>query len=224
MKESVASFLSNVLSVILGIVITFTVQGMIDRARERHEVRAALNLVRTELATNATDVAEMTDYLRQERVSANYFLKNLKTLEQCPNDSVRFHSGIIFADATITLSDDALELLKMSSLFQKIGDNDLAMKIIRAYDTCDNIAANLNRHVSQRNERFEESVNEKTAGQFATSGSIDLERYLKTPYGQYAIRWLTTQGDLNIMTDVSDLGAAIDAIDGYLQGRRRHKR
>lgn len=224
MKESVASFLSNVLSVILGIVITFTVQGMIDRARERHEVRAALNLVRSELATNATDVAEMTDYLRQERVSANYFLKNLKTLEQCPNDSVRFHSGIIFADATITLSDDALELLKMSSLFQKIGDNDLAMKIIRAYDTCDNIAANLNRHVSQRNERFEESVNEKTAGQFATSGSIDLERYLKTPYGQYAIRWLTTQGDLNIMTDVSDLGAAIDAIDGYLQGRRRHKR
>lgn len=224
MKESAASFLSNVLSVILGIVITFTVQGMIDRARERHEVRAALNLVRTELATNATDVAEMTDYLRQERVSANYFLKNLKTLEQCPNDSVRFHSGIIFADATITLSDDALELLKMSSLFQKIGDNDLAMKIIRAYDTCDNIAANLNRHVSQRNERFEESVNEKTAGQFATSGSIDLERYLKTPYGQYAIRWLTTQGDLDIMTDVSDLGAAIDAIDGYLQGRRRHKR
>ena len=204
--------------------ITFTVQGMIDRARERHEVRAALNLVRTELATNATDVAEMTDYLRQERVSANYFLKNLKALEQCPNDSVRFHSGIIFADATITLSDDALELLKMSSLFQKIGDNDLAMKIIRAYDTCDNIAANLNRHVSQRNERFEESVNEKTAGQFATSGSIDLERYLKTPYGQYAIRWLTTQGDLDIMTDVSDLGAAIDAIDGYLQGRRRHKR
>ena len=224
MKESAASFLSNVLSVILGIVITFTVQGMIDRARERHEVRAALNLVRSELATNATDVAEMTDYLRQERVSANYFLKNLKTLEQCPNDSVRFHSGIIFADATITLSDDALELLKMSSLFQKIGDNDLAMKIIRAYDTCDNIAANLNRHVSQRNERFEESVNEKTAGQFATSGSIDLERYLKTPYGQYAIRWLTTQGDLDIMTDVSDLGAAIDAIDGYLQGRRRHKR
>ena len=213
MKESAASFLSNVLSVILGIVITFTVQGMIDRARERHEVRAALNLVRTELATNATDVAEMTDYLRQERVSADYFLKNLKTLEQCPNDSVRFHSGIIFADATITLSDDALELLKMSSLFQKIGDNDLAMKIIRAYDTCDNIAANLNRHVSQRNERFEESVNEKTAGQFATSGSIDLERYLKTPYGQYAIRWLTTQGDLEIMTDGSDLGAAIDAID-----------
>ncbi len=224
MKESVSNFISNVLSVILGIVITFTVQGMIDRAHERHEVRTALGLVRTELATNAADVAEMTDYLRQERLSAKYFLTNLKTLDQCPRDSVSFHSGIIFADASITLCDDALELLKMSSLFQKIGDNDLAMKIIRAYDTCDNIAANLNRHVSQRNDRFEESVNEKTAGQFATSGSIDIERYLKTPYGQYAIRWLTTQGDLDLMTDISDLEAAIDAIDGYLQGRRRHKR
>jgi len=224
MKESVKNFLGNVLSVILGIVITFMVQGMIDRAHDRREVRVALGMVRSELVTNAADVTEMTEYLRQERRSAEYFLDNMKALDRCPPDSVSFHSGIIFADAMITLSDDALELLKMSSLFQKIGDNALSMKIIRAYDTCDNIASGLNRHISQRNERFENSVNEHTARQFAMAGNIDIKNYLKTPYGQYSIRWLTTQGDLGLLTDISDLEAAIDAIDGYLQGRRRHKR
>ena len=133
MKESVASFLSNVLSVILGIVITFTVQGIINRSNEKREVRSALNLVRTELVSNAEDIGEMSDYLKQELRSAEYFLSHLEDLDACPPDSVSYHSGIIFADASITLSDDALELLKMSSLFQRIGDIGLAMKIIRGY-------------------------------------------------------------------------------------------
>ena len=60
MKESVSSFLSNVLSVILGIVITFTVQGIINRTNEKREVRSALDLVRSELVTNAEDIAIMT--------------------------------------------------------------------------------------------------------------------------------------------------------------------
>ena len=224
MKESTASFISNMLSVIIGIVITFTVQGMIDRSREKQDVRSALQLVRTELASNIEDISIMTDYLKQERRSAIYFLSNLKNLKDCPADSVSFHSGIIFADASITLSDDALQLLKMSSLFQGIGDIGLGMKIIRAYDSCASIAAGLNRHVENRNENFEESIDEGSVAQFAQGGNINITDYLKTPYGLYSIRWLTTQGDVGLLTDVSDIEAAVEAIDAYLQGRRRRAR
>jgi hypothetical protein len=221
MKESVASFLSNVLSVILGIVITFTVQGIINRSNEKREVRSALNLVRTELVSNAEDIGEMSDYLKQELRSAEYFLSHLEDLDACPPDSVSYHSGIIFADASITLSDDALELLKMSSLFQRIGDIGLAMKIIRAYDSCASTAAALNRHVAARDENFDESVNERTVQQYASGGNISIKDYLRTPYGLYSIRWLTTQGDMDLVTDVTDIEEAVDAIGDYLQGRRR---
>ncbi len=224
MKASVSNFLSNVLSVILGIVITFAVQGFIDRSREKQEVRSALQLVRSELATNAEDVAIMADYLRQERKSAEYFLAHRQDLARCPADSVSYHSGIIFADASITLSDDALELLKMSSLFQKIGDVGLGMKIIRAYDSCASTAANLNHHISVRNERFDDSVNERTVRQYTSGGNIDIVDYLKTPYGLYSIRWLTAQADVELFSDTADIQAAIEAIDTYLQGKRRSVR
>ena len=52
MKESAFHFFLDVLSVILGIVITFAIQGLIDRSRDRKNVRSAMELFRTELATN----------------------------------------------------------------------------------------------------------------------------------------------------------------------------
>ena len=76
MKESVTSFLSNILSVILGIFITFTIQGMIDRSKEKKETRSSLELVRSELVTNMDDISIMADYLNQEKASAEYILSN----------------------------------------------------------------------------------------------------------------------------------------------------
>ncbi|MBO6044574.1 MAG: hypothetical protein J6P69_01820, partial [Bacteroidales bacterium] len=70
MKETTKAFFRHLLSVVLGIIITFSVQGIIDRARVRREVRSALELVRAELAANIEDIDTMSDYLRQERKSA----------------------------------------------------------------------------------------------------------------------------------------------------------
>ena len=204
MKETSANFILNVISVILGIAITFVIQGMINRAGDRKEVRSALELVRSELKTNIEDIGIMTDYLTQERQSAGYLLQNLPKIDKCPEDSVNHHCGIVFADASITLSSDALELLKMSSLFQKIGDNRLAMKIIRAYDTCGSAVSNLNRHISQRNERFEEA------------GIPDLQAFLKSKAGSLYFRWLVNRPDPTLFADTADLQEAIDAIDAYM--------
>ena len=220
LKEIIINFLISFISIFLGMLCTFAGQGMIDRAADKKEVRSALALVRSELVTNKSDISTMSEYLRQERRAAEYFLENRTKLASCPQDSINFHSGVIFADASITLSQDALELLKMSSLFQKIGDNDTAMKIIRAYDTCSSAAASLNRRIESRNAMFEASVNEQTARKLASTGSIDIKEFIKTNYGLYAIRWLSQQPGPEYYADVSDLDEAIAAIDSYLQGRR----
>lgn len=222
-KEIFVNFNISFISIFLGMLCTFAGQGMIDRAADRKEVRTALELVRSELAANIEDIGIMSDYMVQERKSAEYFLENRALLRKCPADSIEYHSSIIFADASITLSHDALELLKMSSLFQKIGSSDLSMKIIRAYDTCESTVANLNRHIAARDSRFDSSVNDRTAAQFASTGSIDIRKYVQTPYGLYTIRWIATQPSPEHFTDVTDVRKAIDAIDTYLQGKRHRK-
>jgi hypothetical protein len=216
LKDTLINFFSNLVSVVLGIVITFSVQGLIDRAQGRKEVRTGLELVRTELTANIEDIRTMSEYLEEERASAQYLLDNRNHLERCPVDSVDYHAGVIFAEASITLSRDAMDLMTMSSLFQQIGDNLLSMKIIRAYDTCRYIVTNLNQHIAFRNDRFERAVNENTAGNFVRGGNFDIVRFLKTDYGAYSVRWLANQTDPTIFADVSDLEEAIEAIDAYL--------
>lgn len=221
MKQSVSSFLTGLLSVILGIFITFTIQGMIDRSSDRKNVRSSLELVRSELVRNIEDISIMKDYLYKEKQSAQYLLDHKDSLDKCPLDSLNYHRGIVFADVAMSLSHDAQELLKMSSVFQKIGNNDLSMKLIRAYDCCVTIVNTLNRHIADRDARFENSIDKETAGLFAKEGSIDLENYLKTDYGYYAIKWLTTQSDPALFTDVTDLEDAISAIDVYLGKKKK---
>ena len=217
MKDTIINIFSNLVSVVLGIVITFSVQGMIDRAQGRKDVRSGLELVRTELTANLEDIRTMCSYLEDERASARYLLSNRMRLERCPADSVDYCSGVLFADASITLSRDALDLLTMSSLFRQIGDNQLSMNIIRAYDTCLSTASNLNQHIALRNDRFERLVNENTAGRYAVGGQLDVVRFLRTDYGAYAVQWLANQTDPALLADVSDIEEALGAIDAYLK-------
>ena len=220
MKDKVIDFISDLMSVILGIVITFAIQGMIDRSHDRKEVASALDLVRTELATNIDDIGSLAAYLRQEKKAAAYFSEHRKNLGACPDDSLDYHMGILFADASISVCSDALELLKNSSQFQKIGDNDLSMKIIRAYDCCTSIAAGMNGHLSERGERFERVLASQAPGQFSFGDRAStrefIRSFLRITYGAYSIPWLANQPDPGCYSDVSDVEAAIEAIDRYL--------
>ena len=222
LKDILIGFFSNLGAVILGIIITFAVQGRIDRRQDRREVESALRLVRSELAANRDDIGQMKDFLLEEQRSAAYFLENRSDPAACPADSVIYHSGILFADAYITLSYDALELLKMSSLFQKIGDNDLAMKIIRAYNTCSTICSALNRHIEERDDRFRSLMEDRYSSRMDLDGFIRAADLLLSDYGIYSIRMLAGGTGTDGITDVADIDAAIDALDATLN-RKKHK-
>ena len=75
----------------------------------------------------------------------------------------------------------------MSTLFPKIADIDLSMKIIRAYDACDLMVANITRHIDNRDAQ-----------------------------GDGAAEWLVRQVDPSVYTDASDVQAALAAIDAFL--------
>lgn len=222
-KETIVSFLSNLVSVVLGIVITFAVQGRINKLQDRREVDSALRLVRTELAANRADITEMRTFLEDERRSAAYFLENRKALYKCPADSVLYHSGVLFADVSISLSSDALELLKMSSLFQKIGNNDLSMKIIRAYDCCATMVSALNGHIEERDNRFQTLMEDRFSNRKARDGVIRVADLLQSDYGLYSIRLLAGSAGTEIVADMNEVDEAIAALDAYLLPTRKHK-
>lgn len=224
LKEIVTNFNISFWSIFLGMLCTFVGQGMIDRATARKEVRSALEMVRTELTANVEDLGIMNDYIKQERKSAEYFLRHANSLSKCPADSIEFHGSVIFSDASIILNHNAQDLLTMTGVFQNLGDSPLSMKIIRAYDTCESLADLMNQHIESRNSRFNRALNDKLVAQFASKGRIDIPTYLKTPYGLYTLRWLVEQHPEESFTDISDIESAIEAIEDYLVPARIKKK
>ena len=186
-KEAFIDFLNRLLPVVTGIAITFTVQGLINREHDRKAVRSAMELVRTELTSNLDDIEHLNDFLREQKTSAQYLVEHRNDLKSCPAEIVRYHQGIVNAYVALILSDAALELLKQSSLFQKIGDNSLSMKIIGAYDTCDIMVADINRFFALRD---------------AQTGD-------PSP-------WLLEKSPLILTESMVDIESAIAAIDAYL--------
>ena len=164
MKPALSSFFSELIAVVLGIVITFAGQGMIDRAHDRKEVRSALQLVRTELISNRDDISELRTVLEQVQQSARYLsdnsslLQNVHALDSSDLSTLTYHQSMVFADISLSLPHDALELLKTSSIFQKIGDNALSMKIIRAYDCCQVMVESIDRHFVAKSSQTDEDL------------------------------------------------------------------
>ena len=152
-KGWLRDFVNKLLPVVTGIAITFTLQGIVNRSHERKSVRSAMELVRTELNSNLQDINHLNDFLRQEVVSAKYLSDHQHDLASCPAEIVKYHKGQVNAYVSLALSRNALELLKMSSLFPKVGDNDLSMEIIRAYDACELLQTDINRHYSRTGDR-----------------------------------------------------------------------
>lgn len=146
-----SSFLSNILSVVLGIFITFWIQGMIDRKAERADVRSALELVKEELLENKSSLEDAIGIIAMEREAA----ESLRGSEGL-TDTMNTRNTVLYSEYFFTVTDDALELLKSSSLFQKMNDNALALSIIKAYDYLSVNSQAFNTHEKYKTDLFKD--------------------------------------------------------------------
>ena len=223
-KEIIINFLISFMSIFLGMLCTFVGQGMIDRAADKKEICTALELVRAELTENKDDIVTMLAIVDQERTSAQYFLDKRAVIDRCPDDSIAFHGANIFAEVSISLRQDALELLKSSSLFQKIADNNTSLKIIRAYASCMTAASALNKYETDKDEKLENIITDQYIRKTADTGKlgIDVRKSIKSNYGLLLTRWMAQPLSESVY-DMGDVDGAIKAIDSYL-GKRAFRR
>lgn len=215
-KFDAVAFISNIIAVILGIVITFSIQGVIDRRAERDNIRSALTLVREELESNRNDLLECTRIVDMECRAAAYLLDNAAHLKQCHPDSVSKHGTIIISDMYMTLPSDAMELLKNSSLFPALHDNDLSLKIIRAYDCCNIQAKMFSSHETMKMEILNKCMRADVVSNDISGSHVSIGKLCQNEEGQaLLVRMLLFQP--SIMTfGMENIDIAIAAIDEYL--------
>jgi len=210
-------FLSNILAVILGIVITFSIQSIIDNKNEKENVKSALTLVKEELEGCKSDLESCAYYLDQEQYVSKYFDEHAANLKSCPEDTLQQYWGLFSSEMILTLPSDALELLKTSSLFPAIDDNSLSLKIIRAYDQCEALRQVFNRHETQKSEFSYSAYKQYGVDKFYNAdGNFSITKFLATPQGGNLKYMLMNQNGDVIRVGIADLDNAIKAIGEYL--------
>lgn len=134
-KRRTGDFICNFTAVVLGILITFAGTDWIEERKTDKEVKDALSLVKDEMLINRERIkAMMEDEVFQQR-GALYLLQYKDSLDKAPSDSLEKYCNFIFQSRSELYINDAMEMLKTSSLMPAIRDKKLVTQIIKTYNT-----------------------------------------------------------------------------------------
>lgn len=120
--------------VVLGIIITFAGSSVISGYIESKQVANTMQLIKSELELNREKVKFTHKHLDFERRACNYILRYRNNFESASEDSLLMYTNVPFEADMFIYVTDALEMLKMSSLSQRIQDKELIFQIVKAYN------------------------------------------------------------------------------------------
>lgn len=163
-------YLMNFVAVCLGIAITFAGQGIINRNAERNEVKRSLILVKNELQDNISYIEYSDSVLTLFAEASRFLIEYEYCYDQAPVDSMAAYCNVPLTVYEISHADDALELLKTSSLFTKIKDQNLSLEIIHTYGAIADEMAVVNFYHERRGKYLEDALNGKVKDILANDG------------------------------------------------------
>ena len=163
-------YLVNFVAVCLGIAITFAGQGIINRNAERNEVKRSLILVKNELQDNISYIEYSDSVLTLFAEASRFLIEYEGCYDQAPVDSMAAYCNVPLTVYEISHADDALELLKTSSLFTKIKDQNLSLEIIHTYGAIADEMAVVNFYHERRGKYLEDALNGKVKDILANDG------------------------------------------------------
>ena len=163
-------YLMNFVAVCLGIAITFAGQGIINRNAERNEVKRSLILVKNELQDNISYIEYSDSVLTLFAEASRFLIEYEDCYDQAPVDSMAAYCNVPLTVYEISHADDALELLKTSSLFTKIKDQNLSLEIIHTYGAIADEMAVVNFYHERRGKYLEDALNGKVKDILANDG------------------------------------------------------
>lgn len=116
-----------------GVVVTFTGSALISNRATNREINSTIGLIINELEGNNRDLAVFIEKHQQDRVIAGYLVGSDFDVSSIAQDTLRKYQPFISQLSDFQYSADALDVLKSSSLMQKISDKEMLLNLIETY-------------------------------------------------------------------------------------------
>lgn len=214
-------YLMNFVAVCLGIAITFAGQGIINRHAERNEVKRSLILVKNELKDNISYIEYSDSVLALFSDAAQFLIRYEGRYAQAPADSMAAYCNVPLTVFEISYADDALELLKTSSLFTKIKDLDLSLEIIHTYGAIADEMSVVRFYHERKGEYLEDALVGKVKDVLAKDNVTAVQLWdaiTSTKEGKQYLRELSRLQMMHSSSDVRNtINNTVALIDKYIQ-------
>jgi len=148
-KES-GKTLRDIMVVVIGIAITFSLNNWISKRNERKDVQLYLNAVKMELEDNLKNVENIYIYHKEARKLSEY-LRSCKP-DTYQLDSLNKYLRIIQSSQTFIWKTSAFEMFKMSGTMRLLKDKELLASIWNTYERFEFIKNQNNSHMQKKDD------------------------------------------------------------------------
>ena len=217
-KQDVRAFVLNFSAIVLGIVITFWGQSIMDKNHERNEVKASLHVVRDEMQANLDDLKACADGMDLEHEAAEYLSLNLnEQVDSSKIDTLLAYAQIVTEESHMVLPQDALDLARSNGIFVKMDNKELPLEIITAYAIFDRWESEHDAIQSKAQRLLEELFKARGMKEFQDDQKhIRLGAVLSTEYGEEIIRTYLLSDGSRLRSYLPQIEKVIASIDEYI--------
>jgi len=127
------NFLTNLLGVILGIVLTFGVNFLWRRREEKRRTKDMLILVRNELITNKEIFKIQEEFLKKDGAVYQKILDAKNDLTSIPADTLKEYHTQIQGLHVVPLNISAWQIFQNSEIIQKMTNKEMVIRLTDCY-------------------------------------------------------------------------------------------
>lgn len=144
----IGDYLRQFSIVTAGIVVTFIGSNLVSNYSTNKDIRSTMHLIIKELENNKNDLILIDRKHDGDRIIAQHLINNKFDVRKIDEDTLIKYINFVSQLSSFSYSTDALDVLKGSSLMQKIDDKDLLLRVIKAYQGLQNVQESVSEYYS----------------------------------------------------------------------------
>jgi hypothetical protein len=212
-KTWISSFLSNLLSVIIGITITFGISFLIEQHKEKSQMREMIGLVQKELETNREWFEAQDSIITQQIVIFKIFIDNEENhWKNISSDSLVLLLGEARKINYSYNSTNSWNLFRSSEIFQKFPNKDMLDLLSKCYFLTETIQHEI------LEEHYYKQLEKSTDGLYffyRDNPHTFMESLMKNEQAKYFFRWNIENNDYH--NNILVMNALIDLTLDYIK-------
>lgn len=153
-KKKIVGYLTQLSVVIIGIMVTFCGNDLIDRIKADRTTRQSMSMIHSELLRNLTTIEQMQRYNAELAAGVDSFIEYADRMDDIPADSLFRYSAIFTKGSLFGFETNAMETLKNSNTLQNLSNRNVVFSLFHCYDMLDNVYAKAQNMYDERRRIF----------------------------------------------------------------------